>query len=299
MPTKPHASSGAFTLVELLVVIAVVVILVALLLPALTAGKASAKSAACKSNLRQIGLALMMYVEEHGKYPGSVMTENGRMFQAADKGVGWTGPLIQYVRGTGVGGRLEESGQNSIGPENQRNLWTCPGERPRMRDLGTPGPILPVGSPPPPSDGPRHIEVTYELGYGYNVKGTGWIYESVRDLGLGPRRVSLRKPGLIDYGDPLPTQVIEIKEADVRVPSDMIAIADNREQSAMWIYPQAPGAPNEPAANGFGTRHRAGGNMVFCDGHVEYGKHAKVVAATEQARRRWNNDNLPHPETWR
>ena len=46
----------AFTLVELLIVIAIIALLAALLLPTLARGKAAAKSAACKSNLRQLGV---------------------------------------------------------------------------------------------------------------------------------------------------------------------------------------------------------------------------------------------------
>ncbi len=49
---------NAFTLIELLVVIAIIAILAALLLPVLSRVKAAAKSAACKSNLRQIGISL-------------------------------------------------------------------------------------------------------------------------------------------------------------------------------------------------------------------------------------------------
>src|SRR5438093_62537 len=72
----PLLRRRAFTLIELLVVIAIIAILAALLLPALTAAKENARMIKCKSNLRQIGFALQLYVQDHQFYPliGSIVS---------------------------------------------------------------------------------------------------------------------------------------------------------------------------------------------------------------------------------
>lgn len=66
MQSKKHA----FTLIELLVVISIVSILMAILLPALGKARAAARNVQCLANLRQIGVAMTVYLEEgDGRYP--------------------------------------------------------------------------------------------------------------------------------------------------------------------------------------------------------------------------------------
>jgi prepilin-type N-terminal cleavage/methylation domain-containing protein len=86
-----------FTLIELLVVIAIIAILAAILFPVFAQARAKAKQTSCLSNMKQIGLGLMMYAEDYDQtLPSSYYYLNGAN---SDGGyMHWSGMIMPYVK---------------------------------------------------------------------------------------------------------------------------------------------------------------------------------------------------------
>ena len=247
----------AFTLLELLIVIAIIALLAALLLPALAQGKHAAQSAACKNNLRQLGIAMQMYASDYHAYPGPKPSSLGDLSLGLSET--WIFPyLASPSRASAL--RTPNHKENSV--------MYCPAKPPVV------DPGIFFGAP---------RSVTYYDGYGYNQFGTAPadIY-SPKLLGLGyyiqtSQNMFWETTSTIRFR----------KESEVHSPADMVLLGDV-SQWATTISPSYLVADH----------HRGGANILFCDSHVEYAKKSTWTNTTDSARRRWNYDNLPHPETW-
>ena len=262
LPTLQRAGLSAFTLIELLVVIAIIAILAGLLLPALASAKEKARGVKCMSNLRQLGLGIMIFIDENGHYPVGIN---------AAQGASWIWPTqLRALIGTG---------QNV-------ELFKCPSAPPQAQWKIT------FGSKLPAEDGYLADEVRLVPGgksfmsYGYNVWGAF--------AGIAPNQ------GLGVYkGDPAAG---ETKEAAVVRPTEMIAVGDSNWNLKKKGDPDWSGFIGMYEERQWPLDlHNRRANILFCDGHVSAERRVdlaaqlvKDMADKERVARRWNVDNTPH-----
>jgi prepilin-type N-terminal cleavage/methylation domain-containing protein/prepilin-type processing-associated H-X9-DG protein len=94
--TTCHKPFG-FTLVEILVVVAIIGGLMALLLPAVQSSRESARKSACGNNLKQVGLALHAHVAAHKVFPAGYISELKSNGDDAGPGWAWGVKLLPYL----------------------------------------------------------------------------------------------------------------------------------------------------------------------------------------------------------
>jgi prepilin-type N-terminal cleavage/methylation domain-containing protein/prepilin-type processing-associated H-X9-DG protein len=252
-----------FTLIELLVVIAIIAILAAMLLPALSKAKAKAQGAKCSGNLRQFGIATLMYVNDQGVYPVGI--------DPSGTDPVWIWPTL-----------LRASMYNS----QNTDVFRCPAA-PQSAQW-----IPKFGSKLPAKLGYLADEVRLKTGgtsymsYGYNVWGA--FAGNDPNTGLG-----------VYLGDKIWG---ETKESAVVNPAEMIAFGDSnwdlkkkgdRDWSGFIGMYEERQWPLE--------LHNGRAEILYCDGHVQARKRLNIIgqlqkdaALRQLAAMQWNRDNKPH-----
>jgi prepilin-type N-terminal cleavage/methylation domain-containing protein len=163
MPGKE--SVKGFTMVELLVVMAIIAVLIGLLLPAVQAARESARRMHCLNNLKQIGLSLACYESFCGVYPAS--------YAGGAKG-NWSAQaaLLAFLERGDIYRRIDfNQGCSSITLPDGTRLAT-------LR-------VSPYLCPSEPNDRVRYdngVPTTYPLSYGFNA-GVWFVYDATTGRG--------------------------------------------------------------------------------------------------------------------
>ena len=269
-----------FTLVELLVVVAIIAILASLLLPALSRARQSAHNAVCQSNLRQQAIGLAMYVGDNGVYSPSV-TQNGRTWQM------WMNYLERYVGDKWPSNNVIPGVANE-NPAWRTGVYACPGYT-RVKGVYYTATAGVAGAYAYNSGNGRQQFAAAPVGF------TSFVLHGLSEPALPP---------LAESEVVAPSQLIAIGDSTLLtptgVPSEIISVLIQApEFHALLMVNQfeqtRSGYPLRPTDFAMLRRHGGQWNMAFCDGHVEGGKLAKFFDwRKDQVLRRWNRDNEPH-----
>jgi prepilin-type processing-associated H-X9-DG protein/prepilin-type N-terminal cleavage/methylation domain-containing protein len=269
--SSSHRKPDAFTLVELLVVIAVIAILASLLLPALNRGKTAAQGVVCRTNLRQQVLALSLFVDNVGAYPFTYYNPDEQQRLVAEgHHPNWQMALAPYLQ------KHQAPTMHGLYGEEGTPIWRCPAERDTRMDTRFYGP-----------------NIIYQF-YGYNATG---LKGSGREpmLGLGGTGILLERA------------MKPTRDAEVIAPSSMLSIGDGFWGSVdgkisvggMGIGRSGPFNPSVSTDDTARARrrHNSRANMGFCDGHVEAIRFQVLFQAmNDEALSLWNRDHQPHGE---
>jgi prepilin-type N-terminal cleavage/methylation domain-containing protein len=240
---------GGFTLVELLVVIAVIGVLAALLLPALEKAKRHAQRLQCLNNHRQLALAWKMFVDDHDDVL-PYASHHAYTF-ANQPSVPWVTGSLDFNPANPSNWDVSVDIQKSpLWPYcgHSAAIWKCPADRSAVTVGGVRRPRV------------RSMSMNLWVGgfAGYDGGLSGGKNWPLGTYGGDPWRVHLKMSDFIQPG-----------------PARTWLLLDMREDSIDWgnFAVDMTGWPDHPEQTGFydlpGSYHHLAGGLSFVDGHAE------------------------------
>jgi prepilin-type N-terminal cleavage/methylation domain-containing protein/prepilin-type processing-associated H-X9-DG protein len=163
-PTSSRTRS-AFTLIELLVVIAIIAILAAILFPVFAQAREKARSIACLSNEKQIGLGIIQYQQDYDeKNPGGMNGYGG--------GSGYAGQIYPYVKSTKVFHCPDDPTVTNNATASYAINSNTTIANPTNQSCSTNGDSLPISAYASPAKTVLLTEVIQSYGYDVNTELT-------------------------------------------------------------------------------------------------------------------------------
>lgn len=279
---SPRPIRRAFTLIELLAVIAIIAVLISLLFPALGQARGAARSVACLSNQKQLGLSARMYMDDHG----------GAMFRHHDGWVLDDGTQVDElpadlggVSGGGMGhSEAEKPWAIFFAPYmGSREVAFCPNDpTPRSRRLTTTleefnGAITHTDDPLPPeselaiAEGARTALVSYLVNSVYTHKSARFALEgALRGFATDAAMANAVNQNLIMFSERNNEAMnAPDNEAFGSVGQDDYDSWVGEAALVQWAGDGEPSGPWEDQGWIRFNRHGRTANYVHHDGHAE------------------------------